>query len=671
MNRSEAFNSSFGVRSYSQPHQTIISMGKSKIVLFLFIVLSTVCLSKQQTIVDSDYKYVYTLGNFAIQVDNTAQNTVYTVQKFGRQIQRVHLNADFEKNLTRTETADGFVLHGLDRDVEFKVIEDSDDFTLVKVSSLLKRNQRDSHCFNLYTGRMNWFGGPQIFYQYWPVEKFRFQDYSYVPKQQDNVGVAERYWLNSEGGFIYVDDKVPLFLDQNVNSNQLCFLVKNELPYNTRRESIDFVYTLGFGNDAKDAQRKAVAKFLEKPTAVADRRMVEHPIWSTWARYKAPIDEKTVEEFASEIERYGFSNSQLEIDDDWEICYGALSFGSKFPNIRNQTDGLRARGFRVTLWIHPFINKGCEPWYTEAKDKGYLVTNYEGNPDTEWWNSVANDSAYIDFTKFEAAEWYQNRLKKLQEDAGIDSFKFDAGETSWLPKDPKLNTDLDDHPLAITKAYIRAVSKFGPIVEVRSGQGTQDLPIFVRFIDKDSEWTYRNGLPTLITSLLQMNIVGYGFILPDMIGGNGYKGAPSEELFLRWLQANVFMPSLQYSYVPWDYSEEAIKISKKFTNLHAQYTDDIMAAFEKAVISGEPVNPPIWWIDPKDKVALGISDEFLLGDRILAAPVINKGEDFRDVYLPKGNWFDPNQNKTHAGPIWLMEYPAPIDVLPYFIREKP
>lgn len=79
--------------------------------------------------------------------------------------------------------------------------------------------------------------------------------------------------------------------------------------------------------------------------------------------------------------------------------------------------------------------------------------------------------------------------------------------------------EAEDSLLAITKTYIRAVSAFGPIVEVRSGFKTQDLPIFVRFIDKDSEWTFRNGLPSLITSLIQMNMVGYGFILPDMIGG--------------------------------------------------------------------------------------------------------------------------------------------------------
>lgn len=54
-----------------------------------------------------------------------------------------------------------------------------------------------------------------------------------------------------------------------------------------------------------------------------------------------------------------------------------------------------------------------------------------------------------------------------------------------------------------------------------------------------------------------MNLVGYGLVLPDMIGGNGYDNTkPDKEIFLRWLQANTFMPSLQFSYVPWDYDAE-------------------------------------------------------------------------------------------------------------------
>ena len=43
--------------------------------------------------------------------------------------------------------------------------------------------------------------------------------------------------------------------------------------------------------------------------------------------------------------------------------------------------------------------------------------------------------------------------------------------------------------------------------------------------------------------------LGYPFVLPDMIGGNGYgddpldeSTIPSREMYIRWLQANVFMP---------------------------------------------------------------------------------------------------------------------------------
>ena len=66
--------------------------------------------------------------------------------------------------------------------------------------------------------------------------------------------------------------------------------------------------------------------------------------------------------------------------------------------------------------------------------------------------------------------------------------------------------------------------------------------------------------------LLQMNMAGYVLVLPDMIGGNGYDGNfPSKEIFLRWLQANIFMPSLQFSYVPWDYDAEVCNVFFSFS----------------------------------------------------------------------------------------------------------
>lgn len=59
--------------------------------------------------------------------------------------------------------------------------------------------------------------------------------------------------------------------------------------------------------------------------------------------------------------------------------------------------------------------------------------DHNNNSDTQWWRSGPNEAGYIDFTNLEAANWYEQRLQKLQKDAGIDSFKFDAGETNYAP----------------------------------------------------------------------------------------------------------------------------------------------------------------------------------------------------------------------------------------------
>jgi len=178
-------------------------------------------------------------------------------------------------------------------------------------------------------------------------------------------------------------------------------------------------------------------------------------------------------------------------------------------------------------------------------------------------SSSGSDAATIDFTNPKAATWWMARLKRLQ-NLGIDTFRFDGGEVSFLPQVPMLNGALELQPGIFTQEYVRKLAtNFDRNIDVRVGWLTQDLSIFVRMIDKDTRWTWNNGLPTVITTLLQMNLNGYVYVLPDVVGGNGYVNGgfngteyPSKEIFIRWLQANVFMPSLQYSFVPWDYDNE-------------------------------------------------------------------------------------------------------------------
>lgn len=61
-------------------------------------------------------------------------------------------------------------------------------------------------------------------------------------------------------------------------------------------------------------------------------------------------------------------------------------------------------------------------------------------------------------------------------------------------------------------------SKMGNMIEVRVAYKTQNLPIFVRMVDKNSVWGNQNGLKTVLTSTLTMSIIGYPYILPDIIG---------------------------------------------------------------------------------------------------------------------------------------------------------
>ena len=95
-------------------------------------------------------------------------------------------------------------------------------------------------------------------------------------------------------------------------------------------------------------------------------QMFTHPVWSSWAQYKTEINESVILQFAQDIVHHGFNNSQLEIDDNWESCYGDAVFDpQKFPDPTRMVSAIKELGFRTTLWIHPFINTECQA-YSEA-----------------------------------------------------------------------------------------------------------------------------------------------------------------------------------------------------------------------------------------------------------------------------------------------------------------
>ncbi len=56
--------------------------------------------------------------------------------------------------------------------------------------------------------------------------------------------------------------------------------------------------------------------------------------------------------------------------------------------------------------------------------------------------------------------------------------------------------------------------------------------------------------------------------------------------------------------------------------------------------SGLPLMRPLWLHYPDDAQARGLGDEFLWGRDLLIAPVYTQGATSRQVYLPRGDWYD-------------------------------
>lgn len=123
----------------------------------------------------------------------------------------------------------------------------------------------------------------------------------------------------------------------------------------------------------------------------------------------------------------------------------------------------------------------------------------------------------LDSTNPAARQWFISQLKNVTQLIGINSFKFDAGELTFLPKVYQLyNYSLSPDDCA--SGYARLAASVSNMIEVRIGVQTQDLPNFVRIGDKDSVWGLNNGLQAMLGSALAISLIGYPFILPDIIG---------------------------------------------------------------------------------------------------------------------------------------------------------
>lgn len=472
------------------------------------------------------------------------------------------------------------------------------------------------------------------------------------------------------------------FLGNNEGNQAQPLLLSNRGRYIWSEEPFKFsiangcVTATGVGvidTGTAGATLREVHQFVRKKYFPADGKMpaeilFSKPQYNTWIELNYNQNEADVLKYARRILANGLPPGALMIDDTWQENYGVWDFYlRKFPSPKKMVGELHKLGFKVMLWVCPFVSADSKE-YRQLTEKGALLKDRlnKGEPLlVKWWNGY---SAELDFTNPIAVQWFQDRLDYLQKTYGIDGFKLDAGDFEYYP--PNLlamkQVTANEH----SRLYA-AVGLRYPFNEYRACWKTGGKPLVQRLRDKSHNW---DDLKKLVPDILLQGLIGYTFTCPDMIGGGeigsfwGSKDKLDQDLIVRSAQCHALLPMMQFSVAPWRVLDKAhFDAVKKAIAIRTKMLPRILALVRNAAQAGEPIVKHLDYVFPNQGLA-SVNDQFLLGDNVMVAPMMEGKKKKRIVIFPKlagGKWVGDDGKRYNGGT--TSEINVPLDRLPYFI----
>jgi alpha-glucosidase len=444
-----------------------------------------------------------------------------------------------------------------------------------------------------------------------------------------------------------------------------------------------------------------IAPVLERYTELTGR-MPLPPRWALGyqqSRYSYETRER-LEAVADEFRRRQLPCDVLHCDIHHMDGHRVFTFGADFPKPASMIAGLAKRGFKVVAIANPGVKD--TPRFDvlrRGRKLDAFVKDPSGNKDA-WGEVWPGRSCFPDFLNAKTRTWWgSEQAAHLRQ--GVAGIWNDMNEPANFGRpdktlDPEALHHTDHGPRRHHQVHnlygmqMARASREGmllraadggkapasaaphriarPFVITRAGYAGIQRHAVVWTGDNTSCWEHLNDS---LQMLLNLGLSGVPFVGSDV---GGFLDNTTPELWIRWLQMAVFTPFLRnhsnidtVAQEPWAFGPRIEEIARDSLHLRYQLIPYLYGLFQEASRTGAPMMRPLLWHYPNDPVAAACSDQFLVGENLMVAPILRQGAVARSVYLPRGEWFDFWSGELFQGGVHVV-LPAPLERIPILVR---
>lgn len=393
--------------------------------------------------------------------------------------------------------------------------------------------------------------------------------------------------------------------------------------------------------------------------------------------------EETFRSIASKLRACRIPCDAIHFDIDYMERYKVFTWNtSRFTNPETLLSDLKKQGIKAVTIVDPGVKVEKDyPMYEEGIASGYYAKTPAGDV---YVNAVwPGDAVFPDFGNPAVRKWWGGHLSYYA-NLGVAGIWNDMNEPASfngpLPDDivftdedrPSTHAEMHNvygHNMAkATYEGWKNLTGKRPFVITRACYSGSQKYATAWTGDNQSLWTH---LRMAIPQQCNLGLSGMAFVGTD-IGGFGADTTP--ELMARWVQVGCFSPLFRnhcakgsMNQEPWLFGDYVLSIYRKYVELRYNllpYFYDLCRVCEQ---TGLPIIRPLVLHYENDTNVRNMNDEFLVGESLLVAPVVEQGVTKRLVYLPEGVWYDYWTHQEYQGKEY---YPvdAPLDVCPIFVK---